>query len=66
MSYELRTNGRVQGHFETSEEAELQAQALMRQNADNNVEIIDLASGKPYAPGADAKDREALARKIGF
>jgi len=66
MSYELRTNGHVRGYFETSQEAELQARALIQQNADNNVEIIDLASGKSYAPAADTKDREALAGKIGF
>ena len=66
MSYELTKNGRILGRFETLEEAELQARALIQQNADNSVEIIDLASGKPYAPAADAKDREALAGKIGF
>ncbi|MFL5252778.1 MAG: hypothetical protein ACJ8AI_07770 [Rhodopila sp.] len=66
MPYELRMNDRVCGRFETSDEAELQARTLMRQSADNNVEIIDLSSGRPYAPAAGAKDRDDLARKIGF
>jgi hypothetical protein len=66
MSYELRMNGRVCGRFETSDEAELHARTLMRQSADNNVEIIDLSSGRPYAPAAGAEDRDDLARKIGF
>ena len=66
MPYELRTNGRPAGRFETSDEAERQAREMMRQNADNVVEIIDLTSGQPYAPAASVEDREALARKIGF
>ena len=66
MPYELRMNGRPIGRFDTSNEAEQQARALIRQNADNVVEIIDLASGQPYAPAASGGDRDALARKIGF
>jgi hypothetical protein len=66
MPYELRMNGRPTGRFETPNEAERQARALIRQNADNVVEIIDLANGQPYAPAASGEDRDALARKIGF
>jgi hypothetical protein len=66
MPYELRMNGHACGQFETSDEAERQARALLRQNADNNIEIIDLVSGQPYAPAAGAEDRDALAKKIGF
>jgi hypothetical protein len=66
MPYELRMNGRTIGRFEASDEAERQARALIRQNADNVVEIIDLVSGQPYAPAASSKDRDALAKKIGF
>jgi hypothetical protein len=66
MPYELRMNGRACGRFETSDEAERQARTLLRENADNNIEIIDLVSGQPYAPAASAEDRDALAKKIGF
>ncbi|PPQ35479.1 hypothetical protein CCS01_07300 [Rhodopila globiformis] len=66
MPYELRMNGRPAGRFETPDEAEQQARTLIRQNADHVVEIIDLATGQPYAPAASGGDREALARKIGF
>jgi hypothetical protein len=49
-----------------SDEAEEQARQIMRRDADSVVEIIDLSTGRPYAPAAGAGDREALAKKIGF
>ncbi|WP_428486845.1 hypothetical protein [Rhodopila sp.] len=66
MPYELRIDGQASGRFETSDEAEARARAILRENADNVVEIFDLSTGRPYAPAAGAEDRDAMARKIGF
>jgi len=66
MPYELRAKGRQAEHYETAEEAETRARALIRADADLQVEVIDLATGRPYAPAADPADREQLSRKIGF
>jgi hypothetical protein len=66
MAYELRISGRAASRYETPEEAELRARAIMADNADSAIEIFDLSTGKPYAPAASAEDRETLSRKIGF
>jgi hypothetical protein len=66
MPYELRVGGQNAGQFDTSDEAEAHARALLREDADRVVEIIDQSTGRPYAPAASAGDREAMARKIGF
>jgi hypothetical protein len=66
MSYELRVGGLCEARFEDVSEAEAKARALIRKDADVVVEIIDLSTGRPYAPAADAQEREAMARKIGF
>jgi hypothetical protein len=66
MSYELRIGGRFEARFEDVSEVETKARALIRKDADTIVEIIDLSTGRPYAPAADAQEREAMARKIGF
>lgn len=66
MSYEVRIAGHEPERFDNVEEAELRARAAIRANADAQVEVIDLSTGRPYAPGAGAGDREDLARKVGF
>ena len=66
MPYELRVGGDLEGRYDTSDLAEERARAIIRTNADSAVEIIDLATGRPYAPGASAEDRDTLAQKIGF
>ena len=66
MPYELRTAGRPAEQYETPEEAEARARDLIRSDADLQVEVIDLTTGRPYAPAAGVKDREHLARKVGF
>jgi len=66
MAYELRISGRAAFRYETPEEAERRARAIVADNADCRVEIFDLSNGKPYAPAASAEDREKLSRKIGF
>ncbi len=32
----------------------------------DQVEVIDLTTGRPYAPAAGAADRDQLARKVGY
>ena len=66
MPNELRVGGRTAGRYEISDDAEEQARKIIRSDADSVVEIIDLSTGRPYAPAAGAGDREALAKKIGF
>jgi hypothetical protein len=64
MAYELRIGGQGEGRFETSDEAEARARALQREDADAILEVIDLATGRAYAPAAAARDRDDLAREI--
>ena len=66
MGFELRIGGQAIDRFEASDDAEARARELVRENADVVVEIIDLSTGRPYAPAAGAGDRDALAGKIGF
>ncbi|WP_428542168.1 hypothetical protein [Rhodopila sp.] len=66
MGFELRIGGQAIDRFETSDDAEARARELVRENADIVVEIIDLSTGRPYAPAAGAGERDALAGKIGF
>lgn len=66
MAYELRVSGRAEGRYENSDAAEERARAIIRGDADSIVEIIDLTTGRPYAPGAGAQERDEMARKIGF
>ena len=66
MPYELRLAGQTPERFDTSDAAEARARELIRADADRQVEIIDLATGRPYAPAAGAKDREEISRKGGF
>ncbi|HEY0182458.1 MAG TPA: hypothetical protein VGC09_06570 [Rhodopila sp.] len=66
MAYELRLAGEVYGRFPTSEEATEHARAMLRANADSVIQIVDLSTGRPYAPAADPEDRENLAGKIGY
>ncbi|MFL5256506.1 MAG: hypothetical protein ACJ8AI_27150 [Rhodopila sp.] len=66
MPYELRTPGRPAEQFETPEAAEAKARDLIKADADAQVEVIDLTTGRPYAPAAGAGDREHLSRKVGF
>ena len=66
MPYELRIAGRAEARFEEADQAEARAREILRANADTEVAIIDMATGRPYAPGADEGDRGGLAHKIGF
>ncbi len=66
MAYELRIHGRAECRYETAEEAELRARAILADNADSVIEIFDLSTGRPYAPAASVQDRETMSRRIGF
>ena len=52
MAYELHLGGAPKGRFDTEEAAVAAAREAIRHNADAEVEIFDLETGKPSAPGA--------------
>ena len=64
MPYELRIGGRAEGQFDTSDEAVARAKVVVREDADRVVEVIDLSTGRPYAPASSADERDAMARTI--
>lgn len=66
MAYELRVAGQSTARFDTPEQAEACARDMLLKDADSVIEIIDLSTGRPYAPAASAEDRESLARNVGF
>jgi hypothetical protein len=63
MAFELRGRGKTE-QYDTASEAETRARTIILEDADASVEIIDLSTGRPYAPAASQKDRETLARKV--
>jgi len=65
MAFEVRYRGNTE-QFDVAEPAEERARAIILDDADATVEIIDLSTGRPYAPAASKQDREVLARRIGF
>ena len=66
MPYELRVGGKPRSTFETEQEAVAAARELVQADADANVEVFDLATGRPAAPGASHAEREEFATKVGF
>ena len=66
MPYELRVAGKPRDTFETEQEAMAAARELVQADADANVEVFDLATGQPAAPGASRAEREEFATKVGF
>lgn len=66
MAYELRMAGHPAERFDDANAAEQRAREIVRADADAQLEIVDLATGKPYAPGASQADRDDLSRKVGF
>jgi hypothetical protein len=66
MPYELRQPGAEPTRFDSEEQAVAAASAALRGNPDLDLEIIDLATGKPCAPGASRSWREELSRRVGF
>jgi hypothetical protein len=66
MAYELRVSGHKPEQYDAVEEAEKRVRTLIRDNADLQVDVIDLITGRPYAPAATEADRARLAGKVGF
>lgn len=66
MPYELRVGGKSRNTFETEEQAMAAARELVQADADANVEVFDLTTGQPAAPGASRAEREDFASKVGF
>ncbi len=66
MPYKLQIDGTSAGTFETEAEAIAVAKALLRANADTEVDLRDMSTGLPAAPGATHNWREELATRVGF
>jgi hypothetical protein len=66
MPYELRAKGRPVQTFDTEEEAVAGARKILLTQPDSELEIWDMTTGKPAAPGASKEWRDDLARKVGF
>lgn len=66
MAYELRIGGAAEGIFGTEEAAVAAARDVIREDADADVEIFDLETGRPCAPGASQTWRDTLAKRVGF
>ena len=66
MAYELKRGGTTAGVFGTEQEAVKAASAIIRDDADAELAIIDTTTGQPVAPGADGASREDLAGRVGF
>jgi hypothetical protein len=66
MPYTVRLDGQAVATFDTAEEAVARARAILRDNADQQPEVLDAETGQPVAPGASKGSRDDLARKVGF
>lgn len=66
MPYELRIPGAAGAEFETQQEAVEAAKRALLADPDAEVEVIDLATGKPASPGASKSWREELKNNVGF
>jgi hypothetical protein len=66
MTYELRIGGVPKAQFGTEEAAVAAARDVIRENADADVEIFDLTTGRACAPGASKRWRDELANRVGF
>ena len=66
MAYELKRGGVAVDTFATEQDAVAAASAIIREDADAQLEVIDTATGQPVAPGASGSSREDLAKKVGF
>jgi hypothetical protein len=66
MPFELRIHGRRCGEFATEQEATNRARDLLRETPDLEPEIIDMSTGRAAAPGASKRDRDELAKRIGY
>jgi hypothetical protein len=66
MAFIVRLGGKTIATFDMEEEAVARAAEIVRNNADDQPEVLDADTGQPVAPGASSGSRDHLARKIGF
>ena len=66
MPYELRQPGAAPVIYDSEEAAVAAASAALRRDPDLELEIFDVATGEPCAPGASRSWREELRNRIGF
>ena len=66
MPYELRVPNAPPQRFETEQDAVEAAKQVLHGDPNAEPEIIDLATGKPAAPGASRNWREELKNRVGF
>jgi hypothetical protein len=66
MAYELRIPGQPPASFDTEAAAIAAARGCLADNPDAEPEVIDLATGKPCAPGASKEWRDELSKRVGF
>ena len=66
MAYELKRGNVTVRTFDTEQDAVAAASAILRDDADAQLDIIDTTTGQPVAPGASGSWREDLAKRVGF
>lgn len=66
MPFIVRVGGKTLARYATENEALARAREIVRDDADQQPEILDADTGRAVAPGASAGSREDLAGKIGF
>lgn len=66
MGYEVRIDRHSVGEFATTEAALARVREALKLRPDCEPEIIDLATGRPFAPAASRRWREQLAKQVGY
>lgn len=66
MPYEMRIPGQPAATFDTEAEAMAAARERLTANPDEELEVIDLSTGKAAAPGATTESRDDLKKGVGF
>lgn len=66
MPFIVRLGDKTIATYETEDEALARANEIVRADADQQPEVLDAQTGRAVAPGASARSRERLARKVGF
>lgn len=66
MPFTVNLDGKTIATYETEDEALARAAEIVREDADKQPEVLDARTGRAAAPGASARSRDRLARKVGF
>lgn len=66
MPFTVRLDGETIATYDTEGEALAHAAQIVREDADQQPEVLDAQTGRAVAPGASAGSREHLARKVGY